>query len=161
MAKPIKEYLELHAGREVKVWCRSCSGRLDPATCNEKKEVTRRNNLKGKCTGNCQNGEGKKAWQRRHVRRWLEERPPGRLGHLHLCQRQDEVPRSIQGRPPGWPGHLHLDQRRPVPRWFQEGRDGRPGHRNLGQQREVQSFVRGGPVEKEGPIESGVGFGQP
>ena len=61
LAPRIKEQLELHADREVKVWCRSCSGKLDPATCKEKKEVRGRN-IKGKCKGNCQYGEGQKVW---------------------------------------------------------------------------------------------------
>ena len=63
MAKPIKEQLELHAGREVKVWCRLCSGELaHPDTCRDRSPVKTRNNIKGKCTGNCQNGWGEKAW---------------------------------------------------------------------------------------------------
>ena len=60
-AKAMKEKLELNAGREVKMWCRSCSRRLDPSTCSVKKEVTRRE-IKGRCTGNCQNGKGQKVW---------------------------------------------------------------------------------------------------
>jgi len=62
-ASAMREQLELHAGREVKVWCRSCSGKLDPATCTKPRPVRKRNNINGKCIkGNCQNGKGEKAW---------------------------------------------------------------------------------------------------
>ena len=64
-ASAMREQLELSADREVKVYCRSCSGRssLNPVkdTCTKPRPVRKRK-IKGKCTGNCKYGEGKKVW---------------------------------------------------------------------------------------------------
>ena len=66
-ASAMKEYLEDHSGHEeVKVWCRSCSGRssvkiYEKDTCTKPRPVRRRK-IRGKCTGNCVNGEGQKVW---------------------------------------------------------------------------------------------------